>query len=99
MTSNSTLGNITGNPSRSPCTTSDGTSSNSLGINEQTRCIVSLSNNNKEIIIDFDYQITENDDTNSIDEYYNYLQLPNNLILQPGEILYFPEMVVRIMTI
>jgi hypothetical protein len=59
LTSNSTLGNITGNPSRSPCTTRDGTSSNSLGINEQTRCIVSLSNNNKEIITDFDYQITE----------------------------------------
>ena len=89
LISDSTLVNITSNPSRSPCTTSDGTSSNSLGINEQTRCIVSLSNNNKEIIIDFDYQITENDDTNSIDQYYNYLQLPNNLILRPGEIFVF----------
>ena len=76
LTSNSSLGNITGNPSRSPCTTSDGTSSNSLGINEQTRCIVSLSNNNKEIIIDFDYQITENNDINSMTSttiIYNYL--------------------------
>ncbi len=99
LTSNSTSGNITSNPSRSPCTTIDGTSSNSRGINEKTPCIESLSNNNKEIIIDFDYQVTENDDTNSIDEYYNYLQLPNNLILQPGEIFVFSRNVVRIMTI
>ena len=53
LISDSTLVNITSNPSRSPCTTSDGTSSNSLGINEQTRCLVSLSNNNKEIITRF----------------------------------------------
>ncbi len=91
MTSNSTSGNITSNPSRSPYTTSDGTNSNLLRINKQTRCLVSLSNNNKEIITDLDYQITENDDTNSIDESYDYLQLPNNLILQPGEIFVFSK--------
>ena len=75
LISDSTLVNITSNPSRSPCTTSDGTSSNSLGINEQTRCIVSLSIN-KEIIIDFDYQITENNDINSMTSttiIYDYL--------------------------
>jgi hypothetical protein len=34
---------------------------------------------------------SQNDDTNSIDEYYNYLQLPNNLTLQPGEIFVFSK--------
>jgi hypothetical protein len=87
LTSNSTLGNIRGNP-QSLYTTIDGISSNSLGINDQTPCTVSLSYN-KEIIIDFDYQVLENDGTIRIDEYYNYLQLLNNLNLQPREIFVF----------
>lgn len=87
--SNATLGNISSIPLGIFCNTLDGTSSNSLGIDEQTPCTVTLSNNNKEIQIDFDYQVIENDDTNSIEEYYNSLQQLNNLILQPDEIFVF----------
>ena len=91
LVSNLTLGNITNNPSGTPWTTIDGTCSNSLGIIEQTPFIVTSLNNNREINIDFDYQIVENDDTNSIEEYYNILQQPSDLILQPGEILVFSK--------
>ncbi len=91
LVSNSTLGNITNNPSGTPWTTIDGTCSNSLGIIEQTPFIVTSLNNNREINIDFDYQIVENDDTNSIEKYYNILQQPSDLILQPGEILVFSK--------
>ena len=51
----------------------------------------SILSNNKEIIIDFDYQVLENDGTIRIDEYYNYLQLLNNLNLQPREIFVFSK--------
>ncbi len=91
LVSNLTLGNITNNPSGTPWTTIDGTCSNSLGIIEHTPFIVTSLNNNREINIDFDYQIVENDDINSIEEYYNILQQPSDLILQPGEILVFSK--------
>lgn len=89
LTSNSTLGNIRGNPHEVfilPLMVLVQTHR----INEQTPCTVSLSNN-KEIIIDFDYQVLENDGTIRIDEYYNYLQLLNNLNLQPREIFVFSK--------
>jgi len=72
-----------------PCNALDGTSSDFLGINEQTPCTVTLSNNDKVISIDFDYEVIENDDTNDITEYYNNEQQPNNIVIGPGEIFVF----------
>ena len=91
LASNKTLGNISSfsNDGGTVCNTLGGTNSDFLGINEQTPMHVTLSNNNKEIIIDFDYEIIENDDTNDITEYYNNLQQPNNVVLEPGEIFAF----------
>jgi hypothetical protein len=89
LISNASLGSSSNRLNLTSCNTIDGTSSSSLGINEQTPCTVSLSNNDKEINIDFDYEIIENDDTNSIIEYYNNLQEPNNVILNPGEVFMF----------
>lgn len=91
LAANKTGGNISSfsNDGGAVCNTLGGTSSDFLGINEQTPCTVTLSNNNKEIIIDFDYEIIENDDTNDITEYYNNLQQPNNVVLEPGEIFVF----------
>ena len=88
---NKSIGNISGfsNESEVACNTIDGTSSEFLGINGQTPCTVTLSNNDKEIRIDFDYEIIENDDTNDITAYYNNLQQPNNVVLEPGEIFVF----------
>jgi len=88
---NKSIGNISGfsNESEVICNTIDGTSSEFLGINGQTPCTVTLSNNDKEIRIDFDYEIIENDDTNDITAYYNNLQQPNNVVLEPGEIFVF----------
>ena len=88
---NKSIGNISGfsNENEVVCNTIDGTSSEFLGINGQTPCTVTLSNNDKEIRIDFDYEIIENDDTNDITAYYNNLQQPNNVVLEPGEIFVF----------
>ena len=88
---NKSIGNISGfsNESEVVCNMIDGTSSEFLGINGQTPCTVTLSNNDKEIRIDFDYEIIENDDTNDITAYYNNLQQPNNVVLEPGEIFVF----------
>ena len=88
---NKSIGNISGfsNESEVICNTIDGTSSEFLGINGQTPCTITLSNNDKEIRIDFDYEIIENDDTNDITAYYNNLQQPNNVVLEPGEIFVF----------
>lgn len=88
---NKSIGNISGfsNESEVVCNTIDGTSSEFLGINGQTPCTVTLSNNDKEIRIDFDYEIIENDDTNDITAYYNNLQQPINVVLEPGEIFVF----------
>lgn len=91
LISNITLGNTPSIPLGSFCTTLDGTSSGSLGINEQTPYTVTFSNNNKQFHIDFDYQVIENDDTNSIEEYCNGIQQPNNLILQRDEMLVFSK--------
>ena len=92
LASNKSMGNISSFSNESEvmvCNTLDGTSSGFLGINGQTPCTVTLSNNEKEIKIDFDYEIIENDDTNDITEYYNNLQQPNNVVLEPGEIFVF----------
>ncbi|MDF0680674.1 MAG: hypothetical protein P0116_06890 [Candidatus Nitrosocosmicus sp.] len=88
---NKSIGNISSfsNENEVVCNTIDGTSSEFLGINGQTPCTVTLSNNDKEIRIDFDYEIIENDDTNDITAYYNNLQQPNNVVLEPGEIFVF----------
>jgi len=88
---NKSIGNISGfsNENEVVCNTIDGTSSEFLGINGQTPCTVTLSNNDKEIRIDFDYEIIENDDTNDITAYYNNLQQPNNVVLEPSEIFVF----------
>ena len=88
---NKSIGNISGfsNESEVVCNTIYGTSSEFLGIDGQTPCTVTLSNNDKEIRIDFDYEIIENDDTNDITAYYNNLQQPNNVVLEPGEIFVF----------
>jgi hypothetical protein len=88
---NKSIGNISGfsNESEVVCNTIYGTSSEFLGIDGQTPCTVTLSNNDKEIKIDFDYEIIENDDTNDITAYYNNLQQPNNVVLEPGEIFVF----------
>jgi hypothetical protein len=88
---NKSIDNISSfsNESEVVCNTIDGTSSEFLGINGQTPCTVTLSNNDKEIRIDFDYEIIENDDTNDITAYYNNLQQPNNVVLEPGEIFVF----------
>ncbi|MDN5846576.1 MAG: hypothetical protein L0H53_09930 [Candidatus Nitrosocosmicus sp.] len=91
LASNKTLDNISSfvHDGGAVCNTLDGTSSDFLGINEQTPCTVTLSNNDKEISIDFDYEIIENDDTNDITEYYNNEQQPSNVVLEPGEIFVF----------
>ena len=92
LASNKSIGNISSFSNESEvvvCNTLDGTSSEFLGINGQTPCTVTLSNNEKEIKIDFDYEIIENDDTNDITEYYNNMQQPNNVVLEPGEIFVF----------
>jgi len=91
LASNKSIGNISSfsNESEVVCNTIDGTSSEFLGINGQTPCTVTLSNNDKEIKIDFDYEIIENDDTNDITAYYNNIQQPNNVVLEPGEIFVF----------
>ncbi len=89
LVSNATSGNIFGIPIDTFCTTLHGTRSDTLGINEQNPCTVTLSDNNKEIHFDFDSQVIENDDTDSIEEYYNSLQQPNYLNLQPDEIFVF----------
>jgi hypothetical protein len=91
LASNKSIGNISSysNESEVVCNTIDGTSSEFLGINGQTPCTVTLSNNDKEIKIDFDYEIIENDDTNDITEYYNNIQQPNTVVLNPGEIFVF----------
>jgi len=92
LASNKSIGNISSFSNESEvvvCNTLDGTSSEFLGINGQTPCLVTLSNNEKEIKIDFDYEIIENDDTNDITEYYNNMQQPNNVVLEPGEIFVF----------
>ena len=92
LASNKSIGDISSFSNESEvvvCNTLDGTSSEFLGINGQTPCTVTLSNNEKEIKIDFDYEIIENDDTNDITEYYNNMQQPNNVVLEPGEIFVF----------
>ncbi|HKO66000.1 MAG TPA: hypothetical protein VJU13_12420 [Candidatus Nitrosocosmicus sp.] len=92
LASNKSIGNISSFSNESEvvvCNTLDGTRSEFLGINGQTPCTVTLSNNEKEIKIDFDYEIIENDDTNDITEYYNNMQQPNNVVLEPGEIFVF----------
>jgi len=92
LASNKSIGDISSFSNESEvvvCNTLDGTSSGFLGINGQTPCTVTLSNNEKEIKIDFDYEIIENDDTNDITEYYNNMQQPNNVVLEPGEIFVF----------
>ena len=91
LVSNKSIGNISSfaNDSEAVCNTLDGTSSEFLGINGQTPCTVTLSNNDKEVKIDFDYEIIENDDTNDITEYYNNIQQPNTVVLNPGEIFVF----------
>ena len=92
LASNKSMGNISSFSNESEvmvCNTLDGTRSEFFGINGQTPCTVTLSNNEKEIKVDFDYEIIENDDTNDITEYYNNLQQPNNVVLEPGEIFVF----------
>ena len=92
LASNKSIGDISSFSNESEvvvCNTLDGTRSEFLGINGQTPCTVTLSNNEKEIKVDFDYEIIENDDTNDITEYYNNMQQPNNVVLEPGEIFVF----------
>jgi len=90
---NKTLGNLsnilTDRDPSGTCFILNGNISDYFGIDEQTPCTVTLSNNNKSISIDFDFEIILNDDTNSITkDTYNYQQ-PSNVVLQPGELFVF----------
>ncbi|VFJ14827.1 hypothetical protein [Candidatus Nitrosocosmicus franklandus] len=91
LVSNKSLGNISSFDvdGVASCNTLDGTSSDFLGINEQTPCTVTLANNDKVVSIDFDYEVIENDDTYDYVEYYNNEQQPANIAIEPGEIFVF----------
>lgn len=93
LESNKTLGNLSsilndGDPSGT-CYILNGNISDYFGIDEQTPCTVTLSNNNKTISIDFDYEVILNDDTNRISKDTHNYQQPSNVVLQPGELFVF----------
>lgn len=71
------------------CTTLDGTSSNDIGLNQQTPCTVSLSNAVKDMEIDIDYEKIQNDDSDDIKVFSRQNQQPDTFVLNPGEFLVF----------
>lgn len=83
---NVTIDNISTSDNLITCNTLYGSESNFLGLLEDTPCTLILSTYDQNIMVDFDFQIIQNDDTNDITQFYSSAQSPENVTMSPGEI-------------